>query len=148
MNDEKSIERKSGVTRKERDCLITVRQNSSRQFPIRLCEIARLMGVKPPSSLEIVGRLEGKGLVKSRNGMVKLTAQGQRECDRIILNHRVFESLFVQSGIPVEDACRETGGFDYFLDRGTVEAVLQKIGNPEVCPHGRPIKSSSGKGAT
>lgn len=132
------------VTKKERDCLIKVKENGDGSFPVRLCEIAKLMGVRPPSALELVERLQGKGLLKSRNGMIRLTAQGQREYERIMLNHRVFESLYVQSGISADDACREIEAFDYFLDNSNAEAILKKIGNPSVCPHGKPIRSRAG----
>lgn len=140
----KPISRKNGVTRKERDCIIAVKENSADSFPIRLCEIAKLLGVRPPSALELIERLEGKGMLKSRNGMVKLTPQGSREYERIILNHRVFESLFVQSGIAADEACHEIESFDYFLDSRTAEAILRKIGSPSFCPHGKPIKSRTG----
>lgn len=142
-------DRKAGkgrVTKKERDCLIAVKENASGSFPIRLCEIAKLMGVKPPSALELVDRLQSKGMVRSRNGMVRLTALGAKEYERIILNHRVFESLFVQSGISKEEACDVIGSFDYFLTSNTAEAILRKIGSPTSCPHGKPIKSSTGGG--
>lgn len=144
MKEERHEMRKTGVTKKERDCLITIRENGSEPFPIRLCEIAKLMGIRPPSALELIERLEGKGLLKARSGMIRLTPQGMREYERIILNHRVFESLFVQSGIAAEDACREIESFDYFLDSRTAEAVLRKIGSPSLCPHGKPIKSRAG----
>ncbi len=144
MKEAKYVNRRTGVTKKERDCLLAVKENGGGPFPIRLCEIAKLMGVKPPSALELVERLQGKGMLKSKNGMVKLTQQGLREYERIVLNHRVFESLFVQSGISADDACREIESFDYFLDSRTAEAVLRKIGNPAVCPHGKPIKSKAG----
>ncbi len=144
IKKERYVMRRTGVTKKERDCLITVRENGSEPFPIRLCEIAKLMGIRPPSALELVERLEGKGLLKSRSGMIRLTPQGLREYERIILNHRVFESLFVQSGISADEACKETESFDYFLDSRTAEAVHRKIGSPSFCPHGKPIKAKAG----
>ncbi len=128
------------ITKKERDCLVAIRQSSSVHFPARLCEVARVMGISSPSALGVVGRLRGKNMAESRNGMITLTESGITEYERIILNHRVFESLFVQSGISREKACRDVESFDYFLDARTGLAVLRKIGNPPSCPHGEPIR--------
>ncbi len=131
----------SGITKKERDCLVAITETTNGPFPARLCEVAKIMGISSPSTFEIIGRLKGKNMLESRNGMITLTGEGVSEYERIILNHRVFESLFVQSGISMEKACRDIESFDYFLDTGTALAILRKIGNPSSCPHGNPIRT-------
>ncbi|MBX8646207.1 MAG: metal-dependent transcriptional regulator [Thermoplasmata archaeon] len=136
----KEKKRLSGMTKKERDCLVAIRESTVAPFPARLCEVARIMGISSPSALEIIGRLKGKNLAESRNGMITLTEEGDAEYERIVLNHRVLESLFVQSGISMEKACRDIKAFDYFLDTRTSLAILRKIGNPASCPHGDPIR--------
>jgi len=132
---------KREITRKERDCLVMMAEHSDNSFPIRLCEIAKLMNIKAPTAYELISRLENKGLVTSRNGMIILTGEGKKECENILLNHRVFESLFVKSGISMERACEETSIFDYSLDPKMAMAVLRMIGNPQLCPHGKPIRA-------
>ncbi len=139
--------RTSGITKKERDCLVAIRESAIAPFPARLCDVAKIMGISSPSALEIIGRLKGKNMAESRNGMITLTSDGLAEYERIILNHRVFESLFVQSGISMEKACRDIKSFDYFLDTRTGLAILRKIGSPPSCPHGDPIRVKTEDGS-
>ena len=132
---------RGNVTKKERDCLVKVMEISDNSFPVRLCEIAKAMNIKPPSALEIVNRLSVKGMVKTKAGMIFLTKNGLDEYERIKLSHRALETLLVQGGISADKACRDIEFFDYFLDRKTTLAILKTIGNPPSCPHGYPIKS-------
>ena len=37
------------LTRRERDCVVAIRENGSNEFPIRLSEIAKIMALKPPT---------------------------------------------------------------------------------------------------
>jgi DtxR family Mn-dependent transcriptional regulator len=134
-------ENRSNVTKKERDCLLKAMEISDDSFPVRLCEIAKALGIRPPSALEIVNRLSAKGMVKTKAGMIFLTKSGRDEYERIKLSHRALEALLVQGGISAEKACRDIELFDYFLDRKTTLAILKTIGNPSSCPHGHPIKA-------
>ena len=90
-------------TRRERDCMVTIHENSSREFPIRLSEIAKIMGMKPPTVIEILKRLESKGLITREKGMVILTDAGKESYNFITNCHRILETIFVDSGIDLEE---------------------------------------------
>ena len=53
------------VTKRERDCLIMLEEDSQNGFPMRLHQIASTLGIKPPTALNVIKRLEEKGLAKS-----------------------------------------------------------------------------------
>ena len=126
-------------TRRERDCIVTIHENSSREFPIRLSEIAKTMRMKPPSVIEILKRLELKGLITREKGMVILTDAGNESYNYITNCHRILETIFVDSGIALDEACREVSAFDYMINSESAMKLSNLVGNPSACPHGKPI---------
>ena len=126
-------------TRRERDCIVTIHENSSREFPIRLSEIAKIMGMKPPTVIEILKRLELKGLITREKGMVILTDTGKESYNFITNCHRILETIFVDSGIDLEEACREVSAFDYMINSESAMKLSNFVGKPTACPHGKPI---------
>jgi Mn-dependent DtxR family transcriptional regulator len=126
-------------TRRERDCMVTIHENSSREFPIRLSEIAKIMGMKPPTVIEILKRLESKGLITREKGMVILTDAGKESYNFITNCHRILETIFVDSGIDLEEACREVSAFDYMINSESAMKLSNFVGKPTACPHGKPI---------
>jgi len=127
------------LTRRERDCVVTIQENSSPDFPVRLSEIAKIMRLKPPTVIEILKRLEAKRLVSREKGMVVLTEAGKESYNFIVNCHRILETLFVDSGIDLEEACKEVSAFDYMIDSVSAKKLSAFVGNPKACPHGKPI---------
>ncbi len=127
------------VSRRERDCLVVLEEETKDNFPMRLHQIADSLGVKPPTALNVIKRLEQKGLARSRGGMVVLTESGDRAARSILLVHRTFESLLCQSGVPENSACVEAAEVDFIIQESDARLILKKIGNPKYCPHGKPI---------
>ena len=128
------------LTKRERDMMFAVNAYSQSQFPARLSEIAKKVHLKPPTVIEILRRLELKGLIIREKGMIRLTDIGKRKCDSLVKSHRILEALFVESGVDIQDACREVSGFDFLVQTNAAEKISKLIGKPEKCPHGYPIK--------
>ncbi|MGC8561589.1 MAG: metal-dependent transcriptional regulator [Thermoplasmata archaeon] len=133
------------VTRRERDCLVMLEEDAHGDFPIRLHEIAVTLNVKPPTALNVVRRLERKGLAESKDGMVILTDSGEKVAKSILLVHRTYESLLCQSGVPANSACKEAAEVDYIIPADDAKLILKKIGSPKSCPHGKPIEGGDGE---
>lgn len=127
------------VTKRERDCLVILKEEADGDFPVRLHQIAENLSVTSPTALNIIKRLKGKGLVESQDGMVLLTKLGDELTKKILLVHRTFESLFCQSGITKKNACEEAGEIDFLIMPENAELVLKRIDSPISCPHGKPI---------
>ncbi len=128
------------ITKRERDCLVFLKEESRRGFPMRLHEIASMMKIKSPTALNVIRRLKSKGLVESMDGMVILTDSGNETANQILLVHRTFESLFCQSGISKQSACREASEIDFLIPEKNAKLVLRRIDSPKLCPHGKPIR--------
>lgn len=130
----------NAVSKRERDCLVLLKEESQDEFPMRLHEIASTMQIKPPTALNIIRRLKLKGYVETQEGMVKLTETGDKLSKTILMIHRTFESLFCQSGVTESRACKEAGEIDFIINSENAMKVLNRIDNPASCPHGKPIK--------
>lgn len=129
----------NNITRRERDCLISLEEESPKGFPMRLHQIASLLRIKPPTALNVVRRLEQKGLAKSKSGMIILTEMGEYTAKRILMVHRTYETLLCQSGVSESSACQDAANVDFIIPEDEARLILKKIGSPSSCPHGKPI---------
>ncbi|MCW6157910.1 MAG: metal-dependent transcriptional regulator [Thermoplasmatales archaeon] len=127
------------VTKRERDCLIALEEDSQNGFPMRLHQIASTLGIKPPTALNVIKRLEEKGLARSVDGMTILTDSGKKIAEGILLVHRTYESLLCKSGVSENSACEEAAEVDFIIPTRNARLILRTIGNPKMCPHGKPI---------
>lgn len=131
------------LTKRERDCMVSIREKGMEDFPLRLNELASILKISSPTALNILRRLEVKGMIASSRGMIKLTEKGLKSVDMILKIHRVYESLFCQSGVSENTACNEASMVDYLTGEQTAEMVLHRIGDPKICPHGKPIQDDN-----
>jgi len=126
----------NNLTKRERDCIITVGERRNQSFPTRVSFIAKSLGMKMPTVEEIVKRLVKKGLVQKEAGMVILTAKGNQCYEEIMMKHRAMETFLFECGVDADDACKEVSKFDYLIGKKSVYKIMEKIGKPERCPHG------------
>lgn len=126
------------LTAKERDCLLAT-LDLTQEFQPRLNQIAEKLGIKAPTALSLLRRLESKQLVKELRGMVILTEAGKKACKNIVLAHRSLETLFCKMGIPLNHACKEARKIDYLIEPAYAKKLWTYIGKPKNCPHGKPI---------
>lgn len=127
------------LTKRERDYIVLLKELSG-EFPVRVSDIAKATGVKEPTAYEALKNMERKGLVKIRKGVVILTELGTLAYYRIIKAHRVLELLFVRHGADPDEACKECANIDYILSESLIQKAYDSLGNPSLCPHGRPVE--------
>lgn len=127
------------LTKKERDCIITIVETQKGDFPVRLSDLARSMNIKTPTALDLVKRLEAKNLIERDRGMIALTGTGENTYDDLMLVHRVMEFLLTESGVKADEACEDVRNYDYLMNIDFARKLLKRIGNPKECPHGKPI---------
>ncbi len=128
------------ITRKERDCLVIVVENSSKGFPIRLADLSRKLKIKSPTALDLVKRLEKKGILKSNRGMIIPTEEGLKRYSMIVYAHRIIECALKESGESDIDSCTEAAGYDYLVSENLVSEMDRLLGRPDTCPHGKRIR--------
>ena len=107
----------------------------SNEVPAKVTSIAKLLGISPPSVVEMLRRLNALGLVKySRKGTV-LSKKGSDIGRRIIRNYRLAEALMAMKfKIPVDEkiAC----GIEHLMTEKFSQALCILLKHPKKCPHG------------
>lgn len=104
-------------------------------------DLAKYFGVKTPSSIDVLNRLQKKGLVSREVwGPVVLTDEGLRLAKELLHVHRVIECFFCNAlGLPLDIACEEAAKVDYLISEEVVKRICKRMSRPVRCPHGRTI---------
>jgi DtxR family transcriptional regulator, Mn-dependent transcriptional regulator len=102
-------------------------------------EVAAKVKVRPPSAVQMLKRLERRGLVDyfEREG-VRLTAKGRRIGQRMVRNGRLME-VFIATELGLPKELHVAHAVEHSLSVGFTDALCRRLGHPEACPHGYPI---------
>jgi len=93
----------------------------------RVLEIARFLGVRPPSVTQMLRKLREKGLITyKRYGVVRLTEQGEAVARRIAGRHAQIKAFLTALGVDEGSAEVDACAMEHFLHEETMEA-LRKI---------------------
>lgn len=102
-------------------------------------EVAQKVKVRPPSAVQMLRRLERRGLVDylDREG-VRLTAKGRQIGQRMVRNGRLMEVFIARElGLPKELGVAHA--VEHSLSIKFTDALCTKMDHPDTCPHGYPI---------
>jgi len=104
--------------------------------------LAKRFGVKLPSVIEILDRLEQKGLVVRKPWRTpELSKQGTELAELVMHQHRVVEVyLNKKLGMSTESSCAQAAKIDYLLGSDVVEKMCKALSRPARCLHGNPIQ--------
>lgn len=102
-------------------------------------EVAQKVGVRPPSAVQMLRRLEKRGHLTYlvREG-VRLTAKGRRVGQRMVRNGRLME-VFIARELELPEDLAVAHAVEHSLSPRFTEALCTRLGHPESCPHGYPI---------
>ncbi len=106
---------------------------------VRISTVSDERGVSPPSAVQMLKKLEKKGLVKylTREG-VGLTQKGRSTASKIIRNHRLVETLMKKTlGKDVDETV--VCGLEHHMTEEFADAVCTMLNHPRKCPHGNLI---------
>lgn len=121
----------------------SLQQNAER---VSTNALAEYLAVKAPSVTDMARRMEGAGLIlyKKYHG-VRLTDQGERMALMVIRRHRLIELYLIQElGYELRDVHAEAERLEHAVSDQFIEAIDQKLGHPDIDPHGDPIPSPEG----
>jgi DtxR family Mn-dependent transcriptional regulator len=104
--------------------------------------LARKFGVKMPSAVEILGKLERKGLVVRKPwGVPELSKRGAALAESVMHQHRILELyLNKKLGLSSELSCAQAGKIDYLLDSNVIDRMCKALNRPSRCVHGNRIQ--------
>lgn len=103
--------------------------------------IAKSLGVSLPSASEMLKRLGEEGYItRSDDGTVLLTPEGRPLAHTVLLRHRLVERLLTDVlGMPWHEVHSEAHRLEHAISARVEEALAQRLGFPEFCPHGHPM---------
>ncbi len=92
----------------------------------RLVDISSILGVKPPTAVNMIKRLEDKGLVTyMRYRGVKLTDKGKEIAERISRTHEFIRSFLIALGVDHNRANIEAELIEHFLSKETLDKLKE-----------------------
>jgi len=104
----------------------------------RLSDVARELGVTPPTAAKTLSRLEDEGYVVKRGATYLLTRKGLEVALRVIRNHRVIEKFLVEVlGVDVGEVHELAHRLEHVDE--FAELLDRHLAKPDRCPHGNPI---------
>lgn len=89
---------------------------------------------------KLLNELISMDYLKSTDGKLKLTDEGERVARKIVRLHRLAERLLSDVlGISEHNTEVSACLFEHVLSEEVEEAICTLLGHPEICPHGRKI---------
>ncbi|WP_260704095.1 metal-dependent transcriptional regulator [Edaphobacter flagellatus] len=111
-------------------------------------ELAERLGVAPASVTNMIQKLAASTppLVEyERHYGVRLSRAGRRRALEIIRHHRLIETfLYEVLSYPIDEIHDEAERLEHFISESFEKRVADKLGNPQLDPHGHCIPSFDG----
>lgn len=129
------------LTSREMEYLKAISNLLSSKESVGSLEVASVMGVSCATASETLKRLYEKGMLKREPWKgVSLSERGIKEVNRIIRNHRVFET-YIHTFLPIslEDACECASKVELYLPDKIIDSMCMVLGHPKKCPHNNRI---------
>ena len=110
--------------------------------PTSVTVLAKRFGVRLPTAIEILDKLEKKGLVTRKPWKIpELSRRGTALAESVIHQHRIVELYFSKNlGLNYELSCFEASKIAYLLDRTVIDMMCKSLNRPSQCIHGNPIR--------
>jgi Mn-dependent DtxR family transcriptional regulator len=84
--------------------------------------------------------LASRGFISQQNGTLSLTTEGVNVATRLVRAHRLWESyLATKVGLTGEQVHDDAEHFEHLLTDDLLDEIDEKLGFPELDPHGEPI---------
>lgn len=108
--------------------------------------LSESLNISAPSVTDMAQRLVEEGLIDyQRYRGIRLTDSGTDLALKVLRRHRLIELFLVQElGYELHEVHDEAEALEHAVSDRFVEAIVAKLGDPSVDPHGDPIPSHDG----
>lgn len=139
------VQRTDGPTQKEREYLEVIYYLAMRDAPVIAAELARWMGVQPPTVTHAVNQLETKQFITRRErGEIALTATGTALAEAVVRRHCLLECFLLNVlQVPWHLVHEEAVRLEPALSATLEQHILTLVGDATTCPHGNPIPGAA-----
>ncbi len=138
------IRRSSAIPQEiKEDVLGEIWRSHDKTIPVRkLVERVQFSARKVRRAIRILLRQE---LLTDNEEQIGLTDTGEREAQRLVRAHRLWETYLTKTGTPVEEIHDKAHRLEHISDGATVEYLDDKLGHPITDPHGSEIPEADEK---
>ena len=113
---------------------------TSKQKSTAIDQIARRSIHSPEALRKWLNKMQKLGLVQLNNDEVCLTENGSLRANQLIRAHRLWEVYLVEElGLNPDQIHEEAEKFEHSLSTEDIDEMDQRLGFPDVDPHGSPI---------
>ncbi len=109
------------------------------QGTIEVADILEQVNARPDLVQRALRSMEHDELVVIRGQRATLTDEGQRESQRLLRAHRLWETYLQHVGTPEEELHDRAHRLEHLHDEDTVDYLDDKLGHPLHDPHGAEI---------
>lgn len=122
------------------DVLITVLRQK-KDTPLQVLQ--QFVQAPQPAMLpKALRQMEQEGLIGAAPDGYRLTEAGEKEAGQVLRAHRLWESYLASIGTPPEAVHQTAHRLEHIRGNGTVDYLDEKLGKPQVDPHGQKIPPS------
>ncbi|MDB4286100.1 metal ABC transporter permease [bacterium] len=138
-----------GMRRRERILREDVLKQSVRlheKGALGLNQLSERLGIKPGKITPALQYLRRKDFLSFSNEDIGLSPKGIEKGYDLIRAHRLWETYLVEKmGLSVDQIHENAEKYEHILTDSLVDEVNEKLGFPELDPHGSPIPPRKGK---
>jgi DtxR family Mn-dependent transcriptional regulator len=123
------------ITRSVEDYLEAMYSLEKEQGTIRVKDVAKNLGVKPPSVVEAVKKLANMDLVSyQRYGTIKLKIEGVKIAEKVSCKHQLLKDFLILLGVDRIIAEKDACAMEHILDVSTINKLKKFVEFSELHP--------------
>jgi Mn-dependent DtxR family transcriptional regulator len=124
------------ITRSVEDYLEVMYSLEQKQGSIRVKDVAKRLGVKPPSVVEAVKKLSQMDMVSyERYGTIKLKDEGLRIAEIVSSRHKLLKDFLLLLGVDEEVAEKDACSMEHVVDVSTINKLRKFMEFVTVTPN-------------
>ncbi|MFN4337183.1 MAG: metal-dependent transcriptional regulator [Candidatus Nitrosocaldus sp.] len=100
--------------------------------------IAKVLGIKQPSVVQMLRKLHRRGYVMYANGKAELTDKGSEIGRQMVRNSRLLEVL-MKNALRIDLDEEMVCGMEHHMSKRFADAICTLLNHPRICPHGYAI---------
>jgi len=106
--------------------------------PVVGAQLAYLLEVTPPTVTNTLKRMTRDGLITMDKDGTHLTNMGWYAARTVMRRHMLMEWMMLKT-LPWSKLHEEAHNLEHAISSMAESALIEQLGNPEICPHGNPL---------
>jgi len=118
---------------------------AERGQPGSAASLAGALGIGQNRTVQLVAKMESRGMVQTHSGGFRLTPEGERVALHIVRAHRLWERYLAdEAGVPLSKLHDAAEKAEHGMSPERLDFMEAHLGHPLTDPHGDPIPRADG----